>query len=59
MKIICGIPNCSRCKRAKEQMPDAEYIEFTQDDNLAALLNFCRAIGVSQMPIIITTLEDQ
>ena len=57
MKIICGIPGCQRCKMAKEQNPDAKYLEFGPDSQ-EILLNFCRAINVSQMPLIITTPED-
>lgn len=54
-KIICGIPGCQRCKMAKEQNPDAKYIEFAP--NSEALLNFCKAIGVASMPLIVTTPE--
>lgn len=56
-KIICGIPGCARCKRIKEQIPDAKYLEFGPDSQ-DILLNFCRAINVSQMPLVITTPED-
>ena len=56
-KIICGIPGCQKCKMAKEQMPDAKYIEFGPD-NQKILLDFCRTINVSQMPLIITTGDD-
>lgn len=55
-KIICGIPGCSRCKRIKEQIPDAKYIEFAP--NSEALLGFCKAIGVTSMPLIVTIPED-
>ena len=56
MTIICGIPNCPKCKTAKESMPDAKYVEFGAD-KLPVLINFCREIGVSQMPLIIKTDE--
>lgn len=55
-KIICGIPGCQKCKMAKEQNPDATYIEFAP--NSEALLNFCRAVKVASLPLIITTPED-
>lgn len=54
-KIICGIPGCSRCKRIKEQIPDAKYVEFAP--NSEVLLNFCKAIDVASMPLIVTILD--
>ena len=56
-KIICGIPGCQRCKMAKEQNPEAQYLEFGPDSQ-EILLNFCRAINVSQMPLVITVPEE-
>lgn len=57
-KIIVGIPNCQRCKMTKEQNPDAKYVTFGPEDQ-KILLDFCRAINVSQMPLIITTPDNQ
>ena len=56
MKIICGIPDCPKCQRAKMANPDAKYVEFSP--YAEALLNFCKAIGVASMPLIITTTEE-
>ena len=52
-KIIVSIDGCSKCKMLKELCPGLEYVTLTPDE----LLPFARAVGVSQMPIVVISGE--
>ncbi len=52
-KIICGIPECSKCKMLKMSCPDTELVELDPLD----LLNFAKAVGIKSVPFIVITGE--
>lgn len=52
-KVIVSVDGCTKCKMLKELCPGLECVTMTPEE----LLPFARAVGVSQMPIVVISGE--
>lgn len=52
-KVIVSIEGCTKCAMLKELCPGLDYVTLKPEE----LLPFARAVGVSQMPLVVLSGE--